>query len=148
MFDILLLYVFQLHINLLVIFHCYELLAKCLHQLFENVIWMVLNIIFSPFKDIILGSKIKQVDDASLHCFTISFNGLLEHSNVNIQISVFDIGWVLQLLVWQLGCQFWYKLHNRWLIPWWYKHVQVRCWPSKGSNRWIKRWLFRRISFG
>ncbi len=79
MFNGLLLYVFQLHINLLIIFHCSESLTKCLHQLFENVIWMVLNIIFSPFKDIIVGSKIKQVDDASLHYFTISFNGLLEH---------------------------------------------------------------------
>ncbi len=56
---------------------------------------MVLNIIFSPFKDIILDSKTKQVGDVNFQCFTISFNGLLEHFDMNIWISVFDIGWIL-----------------------------------------------------
>jgi len=56
---------------------------------------MVLNVVFTPFKDIILASKTKQVDDVSFHCFTINFNGLFEYSNVSIWISIFDISWVL-----------------------------------------------------
>jgi hypothetical protein len=54
---------------------------------------MVLNVVFSPFRDIIPKSKTKQVDDVSLHYFTISFN--LECYNVSIRINVFDIGRVL-----------------------------------------------------
>ncbi len=50
---------------------------------------------FHPFKDIVFESKTKHVDDVNFHCFTISFNGLLEHFNVSIRISVFDIGWIL-----------------------------------------------------
>jgi hypothetical protein len=59
---------------------------------------MVLNIVFSPFGDNILESKTKQVDDVKLYYFTISINGLFEHSDVNIRINVFDIGWILYLL--------------------------------------------------
>jgi len=33
-----------------------------------------------------------------------------------------------------------------WLIWWWYKHVRVKCWPSKKYNKWIKRWLSQWIS--
>ncbi len=72
-----------------------ELLAKYLFQLFKCAIWMVLNKTFTPFKDIIFVSKTKQVDVVNFHYFTISFNGLLEHFDVNFQINVFDIGWIL-----------------------------------------------------
>jgi len=41
----------------------------------------------SKFKYIISKSKTKHVDDINFHYFTISFNGLLEHSNMNIRIS-------------------------------------------------------------
>ncbi len=61
-------------------------------------IWMVLNIIFSPFRDIIPESKTKQVDDVRFYYFTISLNGLFEHFDVNIMISVFDIGWICNFL--------------------------------------------------
>ncbi len=54
-----------------------------------------LDIVFSPFKDIISKNKTKQANDASLHYFTINFNGLIEYFDVSIQISVFEIGWVL-----------------------------------------------------
>jgi hypothetical protein len=37
----------------------------------------------------------KQVDDLNFHRFTTSFNGLFEHSDVSIQVSVFDINWIL-----------------------------------------------------
>ncbi len=47
---------------------------------------MVLNKVFTLFKDIISKSKTKWVDDVSFHCFTISANGLLEHFDVNIII--------------------------------------------------------------
>ncbi len=63
-------------------------------QLFKSVVWMVLNVIFTPLKDIILKTKTNQIDDISLHYLTISFNGL-EYFNVSISISVFDIVWVL-----------------------------------------------------
>jgi hypothetical protein len=76
----------------LIILHSSESLAKCLLQLFKNAIWMVLNIVFSPFKNIIHESKTKKVNDVSFHHFTISFNGLLEHFDMNILISVFNIG--------------------------------------------------------
>jgi len=56
---------------------------------------MVLNIIFSLFKDMIFESKTKQVDDINFHRFTISFNGLFEHFDVNIQMNVYDISWIL-----------------------------------------------------
>jgi len=56
---------------------------------------MVLNVAFSPFKDIILENITKQVDDVRFYYFTISFNGLFEHFDVSIRISVFDIGWIL-----------------------------------------------------
>ncbi len=56
---------------------------------------MVLNIVFSPFKNIIFESKTRQVDDVSFHYFTISCNDLLKHFNVSIRIIVFDIGWIL-----------------------------------------------------
>ncbi len=88
MFGNLLLYVLQLHIDLFIIFHNSESLVKCLLQLFKNVVRMVLNKIFTPFKDIISKSKTKHVDDVNFHCFTISCNGLLEHFDVNIRISV------------------------------------------------------------
>ncbi len=39
---------------------------------------------FHPFRDNIFESKTKQVDDVNFHHFTISFNGLLEHSHVSI----------------------------------------------------------------
>ncbi len=45
---------------------------------------MVLNNVFSPFKDINLESKTKQVDDVNFYCFTINFNGFLEDFDVNI----------------------------------------------------------------
>ncbi len=138
MFNDLLWYVSQLHVNLFIIFHCYEALVKCLLQLFKNTIWMVLNKVFSPFKEIILENKTKQVDDVNFHCFTINFNGLLEHYNVNIRITIFDKGWILQLFVRQFGYQFWYMLYNGLLIPWWYKHAWIRCWPFIRSNKWIK----------
>ncbi len=79
----------------LIIFHYYESFTKCLLQLFKSAIWMVLNVVLSPFRNIIPKSKTKHVDDVSLHYFTISFNGLFEYFDVSIQISVFDIGWVL-----------------------------------------------------
>ncbi len=63
MFDILLLYVSQLHINLFIVLYNSKSLAKCLLQLFKSVVWMVLNIVFSPFKDIISESKTTHVDD-------------------------------------------------------------------------------------
>ncbi len=56
---------------------------------------MVLNKVFCSFKDTILESKTKQVDDVDFHCFPINFSGLFEHFDVNIQISVFDTGWIL-----------------------------------------------------
>ncbi len=56
---------------------------------------MVLNLVFTPFKDTILESKTKQVDDVKFYCFTISFNGFFEHYDVSIRISVFDMGWIL-----------------------------------------------------
>ncbi len=95
MFDDLVLYVSQLHIDLFIVLHYFELLAKCLFPLFKMQIWMVLNVVFSPFKDTILDSKTKQVDDVRFYYFTISFNGLFEHFDMNIKISVFDIGWIL-----------------------------------------------------
>jgi hypothetical protein len=45
---------------------------------------MVLNKVLTPFGDIIFESKTKQVDDVNFHCFTISFNDILEHFDVNI----------------------------------------------------------------
>ncbi len=61
----------------------------------KSTIWMVLNKVFCSFKDTILESKTKQVDDVDFHCFPINFSGLFEHFDVNIQISVFDTGWIL-----------------------------------------------------
>ncbi len=55
---------------------------------------MVLNLVFAPFRDIIPESKTKQVNDKFYH-FTISFNGLFEHYDVSMRISVFDMGWIL-----------------------------------------------------
>ncbi len=94
-FDGLLLYVMQLHVDLLIVLYSFESFAKCLFQLFKSVVWMVLNIFFTPFKDIIPKNKTNHVDDVSLHYFTISFNGLFEYFDVSIWISVFDISWVL-----------------------------------------------------
>jgi hypothetical protein len=56
---------------------------------------MVLNIIFTPFIDIIFESKTKHVDDVNFHRFTINFNGLFELYNMNIRINVFETGWIL-----------------------------------------------------
>jgi hypothetical protein len=95
MFDGLLLYVSKLHVNLLIVFHCSKSLAKRLLQLFKSAIWMVLNVIFFPFRDIIPESKTKQGDDVKFYYFTINFNDLFEHFDVSIKISVFDIGWIL-----------------------------------------------------
>jgi hypothetical protein len=92
MFADLLSHVSQLHIDLLIVFHCFELLAKCLLQLFKSVIWMVLNVVFSPYRDIISKNKTEQVDGVRFYCFTIDFHGFFEHSNVSIRINVFDKG--------------------------------------------------------
>jgi hypothetical protein len=92
MFNDLLLYVLQLHVDLFIILYSFESLVKCLLQLFKIAVWMVLNVVFTPFKDIILESKTKHVDDVSLHCFTINFNGLLEYFDVSmIRINVLGI---------------------------------------------------------
>jgi len=59
MFDGLLLYVSQLHVDLLIVLYNCESLAKCLLQLFKSVVWMVLNVVFTPFKNTIFESKTK-----------------------------------------------------------------------------------------
>jgi len=57
MFNGLLLNISQLYTNLFIVLHSSELLGKCLFQLFKCAIWMVLNKVFTPFKDIIFESK-------------------------------------------------------------------------------------------
>lgn len=125
----------QFHIYLIVILHNLELYMKNLFQFFKHATWMILNKIFTSFKDnskdIIFESETKQVDDVSFHNFTINFNSLLEDSNVNIRINVFNINWVLQLFVKQLVHLLWYRLCNNWWIPWWHKHVWIKHQPSK-----------------
>ncbi len=104
--------------------------------------------ILTPFKNIIFESETKQADDINFHCFTISFNGLLEYYNVNIMVNIFHIGWILHFMYGNLvvcsniGC-----VAIGGYIPWWHKHAWIKCWPSKWSNTWIKWWSSKWISY-
>jgi hypothetical protein len=60
---------------------------------------MTLNKILTLLKNIIFQNETKRVDDVNFHSFSISFNRYLEYFNVNIRISNFHIGWILQLLI-------------------------------------------------
>jgi uncharacterized protein with PQ loop repeat len=64
-----------------------------LFQFFKCAIWMILNKILTPFRDTILKSETKQVDNVNLHSFTISFIGLLKYSTMSIRVSLTYVGY-------------------------------------------------------
>jgi hypothetical protein len=126
MFGSLLLYVLQLHINLPIVFHYFELLVKCLPQLFKNAIWIVLNVVFSPFIDTILESKTKQVDDVKFYCFTISFNGLfVGYCNFLYGSSMW---WSCSNLLSRWSCSIFELMGTKWMLVrggWFWKPTNV-----------------------
>jgi len=86
----------QLHIIFFVILHGSEVFVKFYSNFSKVQLGWFCTKFWPHFEMLFYKSETKQVDDISLHSFTIGFDCLFENSNVSIMISFLHVCWVLK----------------------------------------------------